>query len=125
MITEVAEPTGTTAMAAKQLHQDDLAFATTVARTLQPAFDGSRFMSAKRSEHFGELQTLVEDLFATRKTLSSTELVLNAEILDLPQDLLEICKIVPYGTYDRQTLCDQINSAITAHGWGGVYGTVD
>lgn len=82
-------------------------------------------MSAKRSEHFGELQMLVEDLFSSRKTLSSTELVLNAEILDLPQDLLEICKIVPYGTYDRQTLCDQINSAITAHGWGGVYGTVD
>ncbi len=82
-------------------------------------------MSAKRSPHFGELQTLVDDLFASRKTLSSTELVLNAEILDLHPDLLEICQIVPFGTYDRQTLCDQINSAMTAHGWGGVYGTVE
>ncbi len=82
-------------------------------------------MSAKRSPHFGELQTLVDDLFASRKMLSSTELVLNAEILDLHPDLLEICQIVPFGTYDRQTLCDQINSAMTAHGWGGVYGTVE
>ena len=82
-------------------------------------------MGAKRSEHYGELQTLIDDLFATRKALTSTELVLNAEILDLHPHLLEICRIVPYGTYDRQTLCDQINSAITAHGWGGVYGTVE
>lgn len=81
-------------------------------------------MSVKRSEHYGELQKLVDELYASRKLLSSSELVLAAEILDLHPDLLEICNIVPPGTYSRQALCDQLNSAMTAHGWGGVYGTV-
>ena len=27
--------------------------------------------------------------------------------------------------YDRQSLCDQLNSALAAHGWGAVYGTVE
>ena len=81
-------------------------------------------MSVKRSEHYGELQKLVDELYASRKFLSSSELVLAAVILDFPPDLLEICNIVPPGTYSRQALCDQLNSAMTAHGWGGVYGTV-
>ena len=27
--------------------------------------------------------------------------------------------------YDRQSLCDQLNSALAAHGWGAIYGTVE
>lgn len=79
----------------------------------------------RKSEHYGELQKLVDELFKTRKMLSSMDLVIYAEIMDLPDDLLEICNLVPAGTYSRQELCDQMNSSITAHGWGGVYGTVD
>ena len=79
----------------------------------------------KKSQHYGELQKLIDQLFQSTKTLSSNELVINAEILDLHPDLLEICNLLPFGTYDRQTMCDQLNSAITAHGWGGVYGTVE
>ena len=78
----------------------------------------------KRSEHYGELQELIDDLFSSAQTVSSLDLVIAAEIRDLHPDLLEICQIVPPGTYIRATLCDQMNSAITAHGWGGVYGTV-
>ena len=78
-----------------------------------------------RSEHYGELQTLVDDLFESRNSLSSMELLINAELRDLHPDLIEICQIVPPGTYSRQALCDQMNSAIAGHGWGGVYGTVD
>ena len=27
--------------------------------------------------------------------------------------------------YKRGRLCDQLNSIVTAHGWGNVYGTVE
>jgi len=79
----------------------------------------------KKSEHYGELQDLIDELFESRNTLTSMELLVNAEIRDLHPDLIEICQIVPPGTYSRQALCDQLNSAIAGHGWGSVYGTVD
>ena len=37
----------------------------------------------------------------------------------------EIVNLLPPGYYDRQSLCDQLNSALAAHGWGAVYGTVE
>lgn len=43
---------------------------------------------------------------------------------DLPADLLEVVDLLPAGTYSRSRMCDQLNSIITAHGWGYVYGTV-
>ena len=78
----------------------------------------------RRSEHYGELQALVDRLFAKHDQVTKLELELNAEICDLHPDLLEVCNLVPNGTYIRETLCDQMNSVITAHGWGGRYGTV-
>ena len=50
---------------------------------------------------------------------------MQAEILDLTPDLMEIVNLLPPGYYDRQSLCDQLNSALAAHGWGAVYGTVE
>ena len=38
---------------------------------------------------------------------------------------MEIVNLLPPGYYDRQSLCDQLNSALAAHGWGAVYGTVE
>ena len=78
----------------------------------------------RKSEHYGELQALIDDLFSRSSSITTMELVLHAQILDLHPDLLEICKLVPPGEYDRLGLCDQMNSSITAHGWGGRYGTV-
>ena len=43
---------------------------------------------------------------------------------DLGEDLIEVVNLLPAGTYRRARLCDQLNSIITAHGWGYVYGTV-
>ena len=60
-----------------------------------------------------------------RTSIERLDIVVQAEILDLSADLLEIVNLLPPGTYDRQRLCDQINSALAAHGWGSAYGTVE
>lgn len=78
-----------------------------------------------QADGFGELQRLIDGLFAGRQTIDRLDLVVQAELLDLDTDLLEIVNLVPPGAYDRQRLCDQINSALAAHGWGSRYGTVE
>lgn len=82
-------------------------------------------IGAFQAEEFGDLQRLVDGLFADHKMVNRLDLVVQAEILDLAPDLMEIVNLMPPGTYDRQRLCDQINSALAAHGWGATYGTVD
>ncbi|MBS7157496.1 MAG: hypothetical protein KH040_01135 [Collinsella sp.] len=83
-------------------------------------------MGSFQSEEFGELQRLVDGMFAGGRTsIERLDIVVQAEILDLSADLLEIVNLLPPGTYDRQRLCDQINSALAAHGWGSAYGTVE
>ena len=67
--------------------------------------------NTRRSEHYGQLQRL--------------DVVVTAESFDLPDDLDEIIALLPPGTYTRQRLCDQLNSAIGGHAWGQVYGTVE
>lgn len=78
-----------------------------------------------QAEEFGDLQRLVDGLFTGRTSVDRLDLIVQAEIMDLAPDLLEIVNLVPPGTYDRQRLCDQINSALAAHGWGATYGTVE
>lgn len=80
----------------------------------------------ERSPHYGALQAIVDGLFADAsvKTVRRLDVVLAAEAADLPDDLLEIVELLPPGSYTRQRLCDQINSAIGGHAWGQVYGTV-
>lgn len=82
-------------------------------------------LGAIQAEEFGDLQRLVDGLFTGRTTVDRLDLIVQAEILDLVPDLQEIVNLVPPGTYDRQRLCDQINSALAAHGWGATYGTVE
>lgn len=78
-----------------------------------------------QSEEFGELQRLVDGLYAGRHEVDRLDLVVEAEIIDLSADLMEIVNLLPPGVYERQRLCDQLNSALAAHGWGGMYGTVE
>lgn len=78
-----------------------------------------------QSEEFGELQRLVDRLYAGRHEVDRLDLVVQAEIIDLSADLMEIVNLLPPGVYERQRLCDQLNSALAAHGWGGMYGTVE
>ncbi|MDO4436334.1 MAG: hypothetical protein Q4B77_00025 [Coriobacteriaceae bacterium] len=82
-------------------------------------------ISAFQAEEFGDLQRLVDGLFTGRETIERLDLIVQAEIMDLAPDLIEIVTLVPPGTYDRQRLCDQINSALAAHGWAATYGTVE
>jgi hypothetical protein len=78
-----------------------------------------------QSEEYGTLQRFVDALYRTRPRVSRLEVVLMAEMLDLPGDLLEIVSLLPPGSYSRTKLCDQFNSALAGHGWGLLYGTVD
>ena len=78
-----------------------------------------------QAEEFDDLQRLVDGLFYDRRAIDRLDLIVQAEILDLAPDLMEIVNLLPPGCYDRQSLCDQLNSALAAHGWGAVYGTVE
>ena len=78
-----------------------------------------------QAESYGELQRLIDGLFIGRQMVERLDLVVQAELLDLDRDLMEIVELVPPGIYDRQRLCDQLNSALAAHGWGSAYGTVE
>lgn len=74
----------------------------------------------------GELQRLVDEVFARKPSgqVTKLEVVERAEIDDLPDDLREVIDLLPSATYRRRSLCDQLNSIITAHGWALDVGTV-
>ena len=82
-------------------------------------------LGAFQAEEFGDLQRLVDGLFTGRTEIDRLDVVVQAEVLDFADDLLEIVNLLPPGRYDRQRLCDQMNSALAAHGWGSTYGTVE
>lgn len=82
-------------------------------------------LNAFQAESFGDLQRLVDALFTGRKTVERLDVVVQAELQDLDADLIEIVTLLPPGRYERQRLCDQLNSALAAHGWDGTYGTVE
>lgn len=78
-----------------------------------------------QSEDFGVLQDLVDTLFARKELVSRLELVTLAESHDVCADVMEVCELMPPGAYTRTELADQMNSIVTAHGWGLTYGTVE
>lgn len=80
-----------------------------------------------RSEAYGELQHLVDNLYKRKPsgTVTKVDVLIQAEVDDLEEDLQEVIELIPSGTYVRARLCDQINSIVTAHGWGFTYGTVE
>ncbi len=85
-------------------------------------------MSVEPSPDFGALQAIVDDLFEDTPwdhEVRRLDVVLAAESNDLPEDLQEIARLLPPGTFTRERLCDQLNSSIGGHAWGQVYGTVE
>jgi hypothetical protein len=76
------------------------------------------------SADYGALQRLVDALYRERKAVNRLDVLTLAEFYDLPGDLLEILNLLPPGRYYRRRLCTQLNSALSGHGWGHVYGTV-
>lgn len=72
------------------------------------------------------LQRFIDGLFENAKRVSRLDIILRAEVIDLDADLMPIIANLPGGgTYTRQLLTDQINSAIVGHGWSRRYGTVE
>lgn len=61
---------------------------------------------------------------ADAEVVSRLQVVLAAEAADLPEDLMRVVNLLPPGDYTRLKLTTQLNSAITGHAWGQVYGTV-
>lgn len=82
-------------------------------------------MAVKKSPHYGVLQELTDELYASEDIVSRVDIVVLAETHDLPTDLLEIINLLPPGKFSRQRFCDQVNSSLTGHGWGLVYGTIE
>lgn len=90
------------------------------------ARDGAPFapINAVHDEDYGVLQDLVDAAFRSSETVDRLDLVTQAEIHDVSADIMEVVELMPPGTYTRGQLADQMNSIITAHGWGMRYGTV-
>ena len=80
----------------------------------------------KKSKDYGALQEFVEDLYESNPEgeYSRLEVLMQAESADLHKDLLEVITLLPPGTYGRVKLCSQLNSSLSSHGWGYVYGAV-
>ncbi len=77
-----------------------------------------------RDDERGILQGLIDDLFAAADRVQKIDLEIEAESRDLDSDLLEVVHLMLPGSYVRSQLVDQMNSIITAHGWGSRFGTV-
>jgi hypothetical protein len=77
------------------------------------------------SEDHDALTRVVVALYAAQHSVVRLDVIIRAELADVGEDLLGIVNLLPPGTYSRQRLCDQLNSAITAHGWGRSLGTFD
>lgn len=71
------------------------------------------------------LQRLIEALFRNDGRVLRLDVVVRAELADMTDEVLDIVNLLPPGKYTRARLCDQLNSAITAHGWGRSLGTVE
>ena len=82
-----------------------------------------------RAEEYGELQRLVDALFrpgvSSRATVTKIDVITRSEAFDFCDDLREVIDLLPSRSFTRTGLCDQMNSILTGHGWGGVYGTVE
>lgn len=78
----------------------------------------------QKSADYGMLQEFVDRLFSGREDYTRLEVVLEAEAFGLNAELVEIINLLPPGLYTRDRLCGQINSSLSSHGWGYVYGAV-
>lgn len=81
-------------------------------------------MAREKSADYGVLQEFVERLYAQGEEFMRLEVVLEAEAFGLNKELQEIVELLPPGLYSRDKLCSQINSSLSSHGWGYVYGAV-
>lgn len=81
-------------------------------------------MAREKSPDYGMLQEFVENLFEATDVYPRLDVILEAESYGLNEELLEIINLLPPGAYTRDRLCSQLNSSLSSHGWGYVYGAV-
>lgn len=77
------------------------------------------------AENREAFQRMIDTLYRHARVVSRLDVVLAAESLDFPADVLGIVNLLPPGRYTRERLCNQLNSAIGGHGWGRSLGTVE
>lgn len=81
-------------------------------------------MAREKSPDYGVLQEFIDRLFDGREDYMRLEIVLEGEAYGLNGELMEVLNLLPPGLYTRDRLCSQINSSLSSHGWGYVYGAV-
>ena len=81
-------------------------------------------MAREKSPDYGVLQEFIDRLFDGREDYMRLEVVLEGEAYGLNGELMEVINLLPPGLYTRDRLCSQINSSLSSHGWGYVYGAV-
>ena len=81
-------------------------------------------MAREKSPDYGVLQEFIDRLFDGREDYMRLEVVLEGEAYGLNGELMDVLNLLPPGLYTRDRLCSQINSSLSSHGWGYVYGAV-
>ena len=81
-------------------------------------------MAREKSPDYGVLQEFIDRLFDGREDYMRLEVVLEGEAYGLNGELMEVLNLLPPGLYTRDRLRGQINSSLSSHGWGYVYGAV-
>lgn len=81
-------------------------------------------MAREKSPDYDVLQEFIDRLFDGREDYMRLEVVLEGEAYGLNGELMEVLNLLPPGLYTRDRLCGQINSSLSSHGWGYVYGAV-
>ncbi len=81
-------------------------------------------MAREKSPDYGVLQEFIDRLFDGCEDYMRLEVVLEGEAYGLNGELMEVLNLLPPGLYTRDRLCGQINSSLSSHGWGYVYGAV-
>ena len=81
-------------------------------------------MAREKSPDYGVLQEFIDRLVDGREDYMRLEVVLEGEAYGLNGELMEVLNLLPPGLYTRDRLCSQINSSLSSHGWGYVYGAV-
>lgn len=81
-------------------------------------------MAREKSPDYGVLQEFIDRLFDGREDYMRLEVVLEGEAYGLNGEFMEVLNLLPPGLYTRDRLCGQINSSLSSHGWGYVYGAV-
>lgn len=61
----------------------------------------------ERSEHYGELQRVIDYLYKNEHVVERFDVVIAADTFDVCADMHEVVQLLPPGVYTRPALCAQ------------------